>query len=108
MQCLQAMDNDNTNKVLIELHREIKKNGPARSLKAALWRFSNLAELIRLPKRKQYLTNCIPCIVQMAERNEELIHETLTDSLPRILKSLGNFMSDGDVKVILFIKCNKI
>lgn len=102
---LQAMDNENTNRVLIELHKEIKKNGPLRSLKAALWRFSHLADLIRLPKRRQYLINFIPCIISMSRREEESIHEALMNSLPKILQSLGNFLSENDVKVNIFYMC---
>lgn len=40
------MDN-NIVKVQVELHKEIKKNGSVRSLRAALWRFAQLAGMIR-------------------------------------------------------------
>ncbi|KRT82334.1 HEAT domain-containing protein, partial [Oryctes borbonicus] len=105
---IKAMDNENTNKVLMELHKEIKRNGPARSLKSALWRFSILAGLIRLPKRKQYLISLIPCIVSISERSEDLTHEALMNSLPKILKSLGSFLSDSDVKTLLNTFLNNV
>lgn len=37
----------NMGKVNLELHKEIKRNGSARSLRAALWRFAELAHMIR-------------------------------------------------------------
>lgn len=101
------------NRVLMELHKELKKNGPVRSLRAALLRFSNMAHLIRLPKRKQYLISIMPCIVSISERqDDDLLHESLMKCLPKILKSLGNFLSETDVKVIgipqAFIKLTSI
>lgn len=87
------------NKIQIELHKEIKKNGAPRSLRAALWRFSELAHHIRPHKGKPYVTNLLPCIVKITERKEELVHETLTNSLPKIMASLGCFTTDNDIKV---------
>lgn len=43
----QAMMDNNVVKVHIELHKEIKKNGSVRSLRAALSRFAKLAHMIR-------------------------------------------------------------
>ncbi|RZF32089.1 hypothetical protein LSTR_LSTR017666 [Laodelphax striatellus] len=44
---IRAMMESNIVKVLVELHKEIKANGKARSLRAALWRFGELAHMIR-------------------------------------------------------------
>lgn len=44
---LQAMMDNNIVKVQVELHKEIKKNGSVRSLRAALGRFAQLAHMIR-------------------------------------------------------------
>lgn len=93
------MSNGNIGKVQIELHKEIKKNGAARSLRAALSRFSQLAHLIRPHKGKPYVTNLIPCIIKITEREEEMIQETLANSLPNIMNSLGSFTTDNDIKV---------
>ncbi|KAI4460393.1 huntington disease protein [Holotrichia oblita] len=98
---IKATDSENVNRVLMELHKELKKNGPVRSLRAALLRFANMAHLIRLPKRKQYLISIMPCIVSISERNDDIIHEALMKCLPKILKSLGNFLSETDVKTLL-------
>ncbi|GJQ87772.1 hypothetical protein Trydic_g18631, partial [Trypoxylus dichotomus] len=105
---IKATDNENMNRVLMEVHKEIKRNGPARCLKSALWRFSILADLIRLPKRKQYLTSLIPCIVILSGREEDLIHEALVNCFPKILKSLGSFLSDNDVKTLLSAFLNNV
>lgn len=96
---IKAMNNGNIGKVQIELHKEIKRNGAARSLRAALSRFAHLAHLIRPHKGKPYVVNIVPCIVKIAEREEDMVHETLANSLPKILASLGPFATDNDVKV---------
>lgn len=93
------MNNNNIGKVQFELHKEIKKNGSARSLKAALVRFAQLAHLIRPHKGKAYVTNLVPCIIRISEREEEFIHETLATCLPHIMSALGCFTADNDVKV---------
>jgi hypothetical protein len=41
------MMDSNIMKIHVELHKEIKENGSARSLRAALWRFAELAHMIR-------------------------------------------------------------
>ncbi|XP_023290265.1 huntingtin [Orussus abietinus] len=98
---IRAMTNGNILKVQVELYNEIKRNGPARSLRAALWRFAILSHAIRPMKGKTYVSNLIPCIVIIAERTEESVINTLSTSLPMILKTLGPFMTDNDVKVLL-------
>lgn len=95
------MSTSNVNKIEIELHKEIKKNGAARSLRAALWRFAQLAHYIRPLKGKLYVINLVPSLVKITERNEELVHETLANSLPKIMSSLGCFTSDNDIKTLL-------
>lgn len=93
------MNNGNIGKVQLELHKEIKKNGSARSLRAALVRFSQLAYLIRPHKGKPYIANLVPCIAKISEREEDSIHETLASSLPHIMSALGCFTTDNDIKV---------
>lgn len=93
------MNNGNIGKIQIELHKEIKKNGSARSLRAALVRFSQLAHLIRPHKGKPYVLNLVPCIIRISEREEEFIHETLAIHLPYIMSALGCFTVDNDIKV---------
>ena len=86
-------------KVQVELYHEIKRNGSARSLRAALSRFGLLSHMIRAAKGKAYVSNLIPCIVSIMKRNEESVIETLAQTLPLMFKSLGPFMTDKDVKV---------
>lgn len=95
----QTMSNGNMSKIQIELHKEIKKNGSPRSLRAALWRFSELAHHIRPHKGKPYVANLMPCIIKIAERTEESVHDTLSSSLPKIMAALGCFTMDNDIKV---------
>lgn len=93
------MVDSNIVKVQIELYNEIKKNGSARTLRAALWRFGLLSHMIRPTRGKAYVSNLIPCIVNITHRSEEAVIETLSQSLPLIMKALGPFMTDNDVKV---------
>lgn len=93
--------NGNIIKVQLELHKEIKKNGSVRSLRAALWRFAQLCHMIRPHKGKAYVNNLVPCIVKISERIEEPLLETLASSLPKIMESLGSFTSDNEIKMLL-------
>ncbi|XP_076681503.1 huntingtin isoform X2 [Andrena cerasifolii] len=98
---IRAMADSNIVKVQIELYNEIKKNGPARSLRAALSRFGLLSHMIRPTRGKAYVSNLIPCIVAIAHRSEGAVIETLSQSLPLMMKPLGPFMTDNDVKTLL-------
>ncbi|XP_012166671.2 huntingtin isoform X2 [Bombus terrestris] len=98
---IRAMADSNIVKVQIELYNEIKRNGPARTLRAALWRFGLLSHMIRPTRGKAYVSNLIPCIVNIAHRSEESVIETLSQSLPLIMKALGPFMTDNDIKTLL-------
>ncbi|XP_071652336.1 huntingtin-like isoform X2 [Temnothorax longispinosus] len=98
---IRAMVDSNVVKIQIELYNEIKRNGPARILRTALWRFGLLSHMIRPSRGKAYVANLIPCIVIIAHRSEDTVIETLSQSLPLIFKVLGPFMTDKDVKNLL-------
>lgn len=68
-------------------------------MRAALWRFGLLSHMIRPTRGKAYVSNLIPCVEVIAKRSEEAVIETLSQSLPLIMKALGPFMTDNDVKV---------
>ncbi|XP_073969271.1 huntingtin isoform X3 [Rhodnius prolixus] len=91
----------NMGKVNLELHKEIKRNGSARSLRAALWRFAELAHMIRPQKGKPNIQSLVSCIILIASREEESVLETLASSIPKIMAALGCFMSDTEVKELL-------
>ncbi|KAF5273906.1 hypothetical protein FQA39_LY01021 [Lamprigera yunnana] len=105
---IRDMSNGNMSKIQIELHKEIQKNGAARSLRAALSKFAELAHHIRPHKGKPYITNLLPCIIKITERSEELIHETLLNSYPKIISTLGCFATDNDIKSLLRAFVNNI
>lgn len=86
-------------KVQFELYREIKRNGAARCLRAALWRFGLLSHMIRPFKAKAYALNLTPCILEIAKRKEDIVIETLSQSLPLIFKTLGHYIPDKDIQV---------
>ncbi|XP_030750206.1 huntingtin isoform X2 [Sitophilus oryzae] len=96
-----AVSDGHIRKVQIELHEQIKKNSSARSLRAALVRFAQLAHHIKPQKGKAYVKNLFPSIIKISECSEESIHETLASCLPKIMKVLGCFAQDGDIKLIL-------
>jgi len=47
---MKVLMKTNLSRVQVELYKEIKKNGSARCLRAALWRFAELSHLI-LPQK---------------------------------------------------------
>ncbi|XP_015685439.1 huntingtin-like, partial [Protobothrops mucrosquamatus] len=85
----------------LELYKEIKKNGASRSLRAALWRFAELAHLVRPQKCRPYFVNLLPCLTRVSRRPEESVQETLAAAMPKIMAAFGNFANDSDIKVLL-------
>ena len=51
----------------------IHQNGASRSLRAAMWRFAEMAHLIRPQKCRPYVINLLPCIAKISRRQEDAI-----------------------------------
>ncbi|XP_066585967.1 huntingtin isoform X2 [Prorops nasuta] len=98
---IRAVLDTNVVKVHIELYNEIKRNGSSKALRAALWKFAQLSHMIRPGKKRPYISNLVPCIVAITERSEDSVIETLAQSLPLILRSLGLVMTDSENKNLL-------
>ncbi|XP_045429955.1 huntingtin isoform X2 [Pipistrellus kuhlii] len=98
---IKALMDSNLPRLQLELYKEIKKNGAPRSLRAALWRFAELAHLVRPQKCRPYLVNLLPCLTRISKRPEESVQETLAAAIPKIMASLGNFANDNEIKVLL-------
>ncbi|XP_078146494.1 huntingtin isoform X4 [Centroberyx gerrardi] len=98
---IKALMDSNLPRLQLELYKEIKKNGASRSLRAALWRFAELAHLIRPQKCRPYLVNLLPCLTRITKRQEESVQETLAAAMPKIMAALGHFANDGEIKVLL-------
>ncbi|XP_033945356.1 huntingtin isoform X1 [Pseudochaenichthys georgianus] len=98
---IKALMDSNLPRLQLELYKEIKKNGASRSLRAALWRFAELAHLIRPQKCRPYLVNLLPCLSRITKRQEESVQETLAAAMPKIMSALGHFANDGEIKVLL-------
>ncbi|KAB0354510.1 hypothetical protein FD755_023048 [Muntiacus reevesi] len=98
---IKALMDSNLPRLQLELYKEIKKNGAARSLRAALWRFAELAHLVRPQKCRPYLVNLLPCLTRTSKRPEESVQETLAAAIPKIMASFGNFANDNEIKVLL-------
>jgi len=73
--CEQVLMKSNLGRVQVELYKEIKKNGPPRCLRAALWRFAELAYLI-LPQKCRY---CCLALISSASASC-LCHVFLSDT----------------------------
>ena len=89
----------NLGRLQVEFYKELKKNGPSRCIRSALWRFAELSPLIRPQKRRAYVVNLLPCVVKMAERHEEALQECLMTSMSNICVTLMAFASDQEIKV---------
>ncbi|KAJ8416476.1 hypothetical protein AAFF_G00357640 [Aldrovandia affinis] len=98
---IKALMDSNLPRLQLELYKEIKKNGASRSLRAALWRFAELAHLVRPQKCRPYLVNLLPCLTRISKRPEESVQETLAAAVPKIMAPFGNFANDGEIKVLL-------
>lgn len=98
---VKALMDSNLPRLQLELYKEIKKNGAPRSLRAALWRFAELAHLVRPQKCRPYLVNLLPCLTKICKRQEESVQETLAAALPKIMAAFGNFANDHEIKVLL-------
>ncbi|XP_074614489.1 huntingtin-like isoform X2 [Acropora palmata] len=88
-------------RIHVELYKEMKKNGPARSLRAALSRFGELCHLIRPQKCRPFIANLLPCIARISLRTEDAIQETLANAMQKIMGVLGSFTSEAEVKQLL-------
>lgn len=98
---IKALMDSNLPRLQLELYKEIKKNGASRSLRAALWRFAELAHLVRPQKCRPYLVNLLPCLTRTSKRPEESVQETLAAAIPKIMAAFGNFANDNEIKVLL-------
>lgn len=98
---IKALMDSNLPRLQLELYKEIKKNGAPRSLRAALWRFAELAHLVRPQKCRPYLVNLLPCLTRICKRHEESVQETLAAAIPKIMAAFGNFANDNEIKVLL-------
>uniref|UniRef100_A0A8C2IP36 Huntingtin n=1 Tax=Cyprinus carpio TaxID=7962 RepID=A0A8C2IP36_CYPCA len=109
---IKALMDSNLPRLQLELYKEIKKNAASRSLRAALWRFAELAHLqtcmnppflsiFFIHSLRPYLVNLLPCLTRIAKRQEETVQETLSSSIPKIMAALGHFANDGEIKMLL-------
>ncbi|XP_050803209.1 huntingtin isoform X2 [Gopherus flavomarginatus] len=98
---IKALMDSNLPRLQLELYKEIKKNGASRSLRAAVWRFAELAHLVRPQKCRPYLVNLLPCLTRISKRPEESVQETVAAAIPKIMAAFGNFANDNEIKVLL-------
>ncbi|XP_035218065.1 huntingtin-like, partial [Stegodyphus dumicola] len=89
-------------RLLVELFKEIKKDGSARSLRAALSRFGDICHLMRPQKCRPYTVNLVPALAKICQRkDEESVQETLAIVITKIMPVLGQFTNDKDIKTLL-------
>ncbi|KAF6037881.1 hypothetical protein EB796_003811 [Bugula neritina] len=97
----RALLDTNLGRLQIEFFKELKKNGPSRCVRSALWRFAELAPMIRLHKRRAFVVNLLSCVTKMAERHEEALQESLMSAMPNIASSLMVSATDAEVKLYI-------
>ncbi|XP_072177779.1 huntingtin-like [Diadema setosum] len=98
---IKACMESSLGRLQLELYKEIKKNGPSRSLRAALWRFAEMAHLIRPQKCRPYVINLLPSIARISRRPEDIVQEALMTFLVKTLPVLGSFLTDTEVKNLM-------
>lgn len=100
---MRSLMDGHSSRILIELYKEIKKNSSPRPLRIALSRFGDLCHLIRLSKRRAYLTNLLPCILKVIQtrKDDESVIETLSMSVPKIFGVFGRYTADGEVTTLI-------
>ncbi|XP_041477605.1 huntingtin-like isoform X1 [Lytechinus variegatus] len=98
---IKACMESSLGRLQLELYKEIKKNGPSRSLRAALWRFAEMAHLIRPQKCRPYVINLLPSIARISRRPEDIVQEALMNFLIKTLPVLGSFLTDTEVKNLM-------
>ncbi|XP_038046111.1 huntingtin-like [Patiria miniata] len=99
--CIKVSMDGNLGRVQLELYKEIKKNGPSRCLRAAMWRFAVMAHLIRPQKCRPYVINLLPCIPKISRRQDDAIQEAMTNFMQKVLPILGSFLTDTEVKNLM-------
>ncbi|KAJ8026358.1 Huntingtin [Holothuria leucospilota] len=95
---IKASIDGSLSRTQLELYKEIKKNGPSKSLRAALWRFAEVASYIRPQKCRPYIINLLPCIAKISRREEDIVQEALASFMEKVLPVLGSFLTDMEVK----------
>ena len=98
---IKCLSTTNVGRLQVDLFKEIKKNGSVRCVKSALVKFSELSPFIRPQKCRAYVVNLLPCLNKIARRNEESLHETLAECLPKLFRVLGNFTNDNEIKQLV-------
>ncbi|XP_055345689.1 huntingtin-like [Paramacrobiotus metropolitanus] len=86
--------------VLIELFKQLKKNDKPRCLRAAWLRlafFSNYAKPQRF-RNRAFVVNLLPCIIQLARHEEDVLQEALAEGLPLVLKVMGIYLTEAEIK----------
>uniref|UniRef100_A0A061QFU3 Putative huntingtin n=1 Tax=Cupiennius salei TaxID=6928 RepID=A0A061QFU3_CUPSA len=99
---IKTLLDSHLSRLLVELFKEIKKDGPARSLRAALSRFGDICHLMRPQKCRPYTVNLVPALAKICQRkDEEAVQETLAIVITKVMPVLGQFTNDKDIKMLL-------
>ncbi|XP_057364436.1 huntingtin-like isoform X1 [Daphnia carinata] len=90
-----------SNRILVELCKQIKKNESPRILKLSMNRFAELCHLARPQKRRAYLANLFNAISVIANRKEEMLHESLSNFVSKVFSVMGIFAFENETKILL-------
>ncbi len=86
-----------------DLFRFMRRNGPDRSLRAALTRFAELAHLIKTHKCRMFVDFLVKenTLSKIAARQDDLIQACLVDAMTKICSSFCWSMTNNEVKTLL-------
>ncbi|KAK4002443.1 hypothetical protein OUZ56_004272 [Daphnia magna] len=90
-----------SNRILVELCKQIKKSESPRILKLSMNRFAELCHLARPQKRRAYLANLFNAISVVASRKEEMLHESLSYFICKVFPVMGIFAFENETKILL-------
>uniref|UniRef100_A0A915KS62 Uncharacterized protein n=1 Tax=Romanomermis culicivorax TaxID=13658 RepID=A0A915KS62_ROMCU len=88
-------------RVHVELYKEIKRNGPARSIRSAFTKFAVLVCQIKPQKCRIFATNLTPCLLTLIQRPEESISACLEKEGTKIFRHLGRFFNDEELRSLI-------
>ncbi|XP_046649350.1 huntingtin-like isoform X2 [Daphnia pulicaria] len=90
-----------SNRILVELCKQIKKSESPRILKLSMTRFAELCHLARPQKRRAYIANLFNAISTIANRKEEMLHESLSNFVCKVFNVMGIFAYENETKILL-------
>lgn len=88
-------------RVLIALYKGIKSSESTRARRSALLKFSEVCDHIHPTKCRKYVSSLLNVIQDIIERGDELIQQTLSDSMDKLCCTLVYYLREKEVNNII-------